>query len=77
MKNRDYKKVDRLYEQSIADSKMMPFYPDAIADLPQKAMSKIFDAQRYVDSLGKCDSQNDIGLTFDQGKQKEKRNGKR
>ena len=61
MKSRDYKKVDRLYEQSIADSKMMPFYPNDPSGLPQKPMSKIFNANEYVDSLGKCDSKNDIG----------------
>ncbi len=62
MKKKDSPRVDRLFKQDIANSKMLPFYPDAPSCLPQQAMSKIFNADEYVESLGKYISRNDIGL---------------
>ena len=59
---KQFKKPDPLFTQSIADSKMLPFYPDAPSCLPQQSMSKIFNPNAYVESLGRYYEHNDIGL---------------
>lgn len=56
-----YRQVSPRRAQEIADSRMIQEDPHAIANLSGRPINKQFAANRFMETLSKCDSCNDVG----------------
>lgn len=61
MKEAFYRKMNPRREQEIMDSRMIREDHDAIANLSGRFINKTFDADRFVQSLGRYDEASEVG----------------
>jgi hypothetical protein len=55
-----YRRVNPRREQEIMDARMIQEDPNGIANLSEKVINRRFNANRFMQSLGKCDEYSEI-----------------